>query len=67
MRQKPSPIVPVMTSEAARRLRVSPQTLRLWERLGQIDAIKTSAGVRLFDPRDIERLASEREAGKAGR
>ena len=58
---------PLLTSEAARILKVSPQTLRLWERLGRIDALKTAAGVRIFDPRDVERLAQEREARQASR
>ena len=52
---------PLLTSEAARILGVAPQTLRLWEKLGHVKALKTAAGVRLFDPRDIERLARQRE------
>jgi DNA-binding transcriptional MerR regulator len=56
--QKP----PLLTSEAARILRIAPQTLRLWERLGCIDAVKTSTGVRLFDPAEVARVAREREA-----
>lgn len=53
-------IDPVLTTEAARLLRVSAETIRLWERQGRLPAIKTERGVRLFDRRDVERLARER-------
>ena len=60
MKETQRQVVPLLTTEAAKILKVSPQTLRLWERLGYIAAVKTSAGIRLFDPRDVERLAQER-------
>lgn len=50
----------VLTSEAARILDVSSETVRLWERRGRLPALKTEKGVRLFNRRDIERLACER-------
>ena len=60
------PIVdPVLTTEAARILNVSQETVRQWERRGILPAHKTARGVRLFDRRDVERLARERE--RAGR
>jgi DNA-binding transcriptional MerR regulator len=45
-------------------LHVSPETVRLWERSGHLRALRTEGGVRLFDRRDVERLAREREADK---
>jgi excisionase family DNA binding protein len=53
-------VAPLLTAEAAQLLGVSEATVRLWERHGRLDAIKTARGVRLFDRRDIERLARER-------
>jgi excisionase family DNA binding protein len=53
---------PVLSGEAAQILHVSVDTVRLWERLGRLRAMKTSRGVRLFERRDVERLAREREA-----
>ncbi len=61
MKETQMQVVPLLTGEAARVLKVSPQTVRLWERLGRIAAVKTSAGIRLFDPRDVARLARKRD------
>ena len=55
----------LLTGEAARVLDVSADTIRLWERTGRLPAVKTARGVRLFDRRDIERLARERAQGRA--
>lgn len=57
---------PLLTSEVARLLDVSPETIRLWERLGRLPAIKTERGVRLFDRRDVFALR-ERRADAAER
>ena len=57
----PQSIDPLLTSEVARILDVSPETVRLWERLGRLPALKTARGVRIFDRRDVERLARERQ------
>jgi excisionase family DNA binding protein len=58
-------IGPLLTSEVARILDVSAETVRLWERNGRLRAQKTEKGVRLFDRADVvalaERLARERE------
>jgi excisionase family DNA binding protein len=51
---------PILTTEAAHILAVSAETVRLWERAGRLPALRTSGGVRLFDRRDVERLARER-------
>lgn len=59
------PIVPLLTGQVAQILDVSPETVRLWERLGRLPALKTERGVRLFDRRDVERLAGEREQRRA--
>ena len=54
------PPVLLLTTEAARILEVSPETVRLWERNGRLPALKTSRGVRLFKRSDIERLRDAR-------
>jgi excisionase family DNA binding protein len=56
---------PLLTSDVARLLSVSSDTVRLWERLGRLPALKTAGGTRLFDRRDVEQLAREREARRA--
>jgi excisionase family DNA binding protein len=53
---------PLLTNEAAQLLKVSPETVRVWERTGVLPAVKTAKGVRLFARADVERLAAEREA-----
>lgn len=55
----------LLTSDVARILSVSPDRVRALERLGQLPAIKTENGVRLFDRRDVERLAHERRGTDA--
>ena len=57
--------VPLLTSEVAQILHVSAVTVRLWERQGRLSALKTGRGLRLFDRRDVERLARERETRAA--
>lgn len=47
---------------AARRIGVTSQTIRNWERLGKLRALRTETGVRLFLATDVEALAREREA-----
>jgi excisionase family DNA binding protein len=55
----------LLTSEAARVLGVTPDTVRRLERLGKLPAKKTARGVRLFARDDVERLAQERQAREA--
>ncbi|MGE3576793.1 MAG: MerR family transcriptional regulator [Dehalococcoidia bacterium] len=50
------------TSDVARILGVAETTVYLWERKGRLRALRTSRGVRLFDPREIERVARERHS-----
>lgn len=50
-------IEPILTTETARILNVSADTVREWERRGRLTALKTHRGVRLFDRREVERLA----------
>ena len=57
----------LLTNDAARLLNVSPQTIRVWERAGRLVAVKTARGVRLFDRRDVERLARERGGPEVSR
>jgi DNA-binding transcriptional MerR regulator len=51
---------PVLTTEAARICDVSPETIRKWERLGRLVAIKTARGMRLFNRPDVLALARDR-------
>ncbi len=46
----------VLTSEAARILGVSAQSVRQWERMGRLSATKTAGGVRLFSRSDVEEM-----------
>lgn len=48
-----------MTSEAARLLGKSEQTVRAYERTGKLPAIKTSFGKRLFLESDVKELAQK--------
>ena len=54
----------IMTTEVSRRLELSVDTVRKFEREGKLTAIKVGRGTRLFDPRDVERLRVERQAKK---
>lgn len=49
-------------SEAARRLKVHPFTLRRWEARGIVSPVRDSSGKRLFMGEDIDRLVRERES-----
>lgn len=52
----------VLTSaDVARRLGVTPATVRLWERLGRIQATRTVSGMRLFTVAAVERMRAERQ------
>jgi hypothetical protein len=62
---QPAEVDLLQTGDVARMLEVSAETVRLWERLGRLPALKTERGVRLFHRRDVERLAREREARRA--
>lgn len=55
-------IDPVLTTEAARILEVSPETIRHWERIGTLPAIKTRSGARVFNRSDLFALKRSREA-----
>jgi DNA-binding transcriptional MerR regulator len=60
MNMQPTITAPLLTSDVARELGVTPETVRLWERRGVLPALKTASGVRLFARHDVERLARER-------
>jgi hypothetical protein len=49
-------------AQAARRLSVIPERMRQLERAGRLPCWWTPLG-RLFNPADVERLATERERG----
>ncbi len=51
----------LLTSEVARLLSVTPETVRRWERTGSLSARKTATGVRLFDLGEVERFTRRRE------
>jgi len=48
---------PLLTiSEAARRLSVHPETLRRWERAGEVASVRTLGGHRRFRADDIDAI-----------
>ena len=47
------PDAPLLTSEVAQILGVAEATVRLWERLGRLHAVKTARGVRLFERAEV--------------
>jgi excisionase family DNA binding protein len=50
-------------TQAARRVGVSPKTIRRWEEAGKVPKAKKDwRGWRVYFPEDVERLASFREA-----
>jgi len=55
----------VSVSEAARMLTKSENTIRTWERLGKIAAIKTESGTRIFRRDEVERVAAEQSRMQA--
>jgi excisionase family DNA binding protein len=54
-------------TEAARRLRVHPQTLRAWADKGYVEHIRMPSGHRRFDPDVIEQLAAEMQVPAEGK
>jgi excisionase family DNA binding protein len=53
---------PCLTSEAARVLKVSADTVRTWADAGRLTVWRTSAGLRVFDRAELERVAADRAA-----
>lgn len=51
----------LQTSEVARIFEVTPETIRMWERIGTLPAMKTARGVRLFRREDVDRVLRERQ------
>jgi excisionase family DNA binding protein len=49
----------LQTHEVAKRVGRSSETIRLWERLGRLPAIKTGRGMRLFHEDDVAKLEAE--------
>jgi excisionase family DNA binding protein len=49
-------------NDAAKRLGVSGQYVRVLEQLGRLTAMRTVGGFRIFKASDVEALAIEREA-----
>jgi excisionase family DNA binding protein len=49
----------LQTYEVAKRVGRSSETIRLWERLGRLPAIKTGRGMRLFHEDDVAKLEAE--------
>lgn len=54
----------MLASEAARRLSMSVDNVRRYGDEGVLRIVRTAGGVRLFDRRDVERLAQQREDDK---
>lgn len=49
------------TSSAARVLGVSAQTVIEWSAAGLLHPVRSAAGWRYFDPREVEKLATARQ------
>lgn len=47
--------------ETAKRLAVSVDSVRRFERTGALSAVKVGKGIRLFELRDVERFREQRE------
>jgi excisionase family DNA binding protein len=46
------------TTDAARLIGVSSETIRVWEGVGKLPAMRTQSGTRLFKRDDVERVAA---------
>jgi excisionase family DNA binding protein len=55
------------TGATAKRLGKVPNTIRKWERRGELAAIRTTTNVRLFRRSDVEKLAEKLAAEKLAR
>lgn len=53
---------PLTVEEVAKRLRVSPETVRMWIRTGELDAI--DVGKYLIYPTDLENFKERRRTGR---
>lgn len=56
----------VLTSEATRILGVAIPTLRRLEERGELHPVRTTAGYRIFDRAELERVAAARAARNSG-
>lgn len=56
----------VLTAEAARLLGLSSEGVRYLARIGRLQTLRTSGGIRLFSRTEVEQLAAERLAARAG-
>jgi excisionase family DNA binding protein len=54
----------LLTSDVSRRLGVSSETVRQWERTGALKATKTAGGVRVFRASDVTQFEAIRKAAQ---
>ena len=47
--------------DVARVFGISPQAVRVWERLGKLSGLRTASGMRLFLRADVERARRDRD------
>jgi hypothetical protein len=64
-RHEPTQAHYLLTNEAARLIGVAPQTIRVWERNGQLPADRTASGVRLFRRETCEQVKQQRDSRRA--
>jgi excisionase family DNA binding protein len=57
------PLPQLLTSEAARLVGISADTLRRWSNAGRLTVRRTSSGIRLYSRSELERLAAARLRG----
>jgi excisionase family DNA binding protein len=53
------------TTDAARAIGVSAETIRAWENSGKLPALRTVSGQRLFSRRDVDRARDQRTSRRA--
>jgi DNA-binding transcriptional MerR regulator len=57
---------PLLISDVARALKLAEPSVRRLEAAGVLRAMRTPGGIRIFRRADVERVASERAARRAG-
>lgn len=55
------------TADVARAAGVTPEAVRVWNRLGRLSAQRTVGGMRLYHRDDVERVLAERTSRRAVR
>ena len=57
----------MLKADVARRGKVTPAAVRVWAETGQLPALRTESGVRLFRADDVTRFLRRRDRQRSGR